>query len=200
VERPRAGRVFEGKLDYRIDRVEYTHTTRPRTKVQMNVGDPEQAFSLASTPNDGVGLARIEFIVTNSIRVHPMTLLHPERLDAGISIGSNDLTQLTLGVDRDSPLVAFDFDERDPGVIEMMRLAVEGAHRNGRHVGICGQAPSDYPEIAAFLVRVGIDALSLNPDSVLATTVRLLELELGDGARRPRESEREPLARTIARA
>lgn len=95
----------------------------------------------------------------------------------GISIGSNDLTQLTLGVDRDSQMVAFEFDERDPGVLEMMRLAIEGAHRNGRHVGICGQAPSDYPEIAAFLVDLGIDALSLSPDSVLATTVRVLELE-----------------------
>ena len=334
-----AGRVFEGKLGFRVERAEFTDTARPRTKVQMNVGDPEQAFSLASMPNDGVGLARIEFIVTNAIRVHPMALLHPERLDAdtrleiekitagysadkagffvdrlaegvgtiaaafypkpvvvrlsdfksneyaslvggrvfepreenpmlglrgasrythpsyaeafalecrallkvrsemgldnvrimvpfcrrveegsrvlaemarhglrrgedgleiyvmceipnnviqidafcqlfdGISIGSNDLTQLTLGVDRDSQLVAFDFDERDPGVLEMMRLAIEGAHRNGRHVGICGQAPSDYPEITAFLVELGIDALSLNPDSVLATTMRLLELE-----------------------
>ena len=70
----------------------------------------------------------------------------------GFSIGSNDLTQLTLGVDRDSAMVAFDFDERDPGVLEMLKLAVDGAKRNGRHCGICGQAPSDYPEIAEYLV------------------------------------------------
>src|SRR6476619_8643943 len=66
----------------------------------------------------------------------------------GFSIGSNDLTQLTLGVDRDSEIVAFDYDERDEGVKEMIRLAVEGCRRNGRHVGICGQAPSDYPDMA----------------------------------------------------
>ena len=67
------------------------------------------------------------------------------RLFDGFSIGSNDLTQLTLGVDRDSEIVAFDFDERDPGMLEMLRLAVAGARRNGRHVGICGEAPANYP-------------------------------------------------------
>ncbi len=95
----------------------------------------------------------------------------------GFSIGSNDLTQLTLGVDRDSDIVAFDFDERDAGMKEMIRLAVEGAQRNRRHCGICGEAPSDYPEIAEFLVRLGIDSISLNPDTVLAATLRILELE-----------------------
>jgi pyruvate,water dikinase len=99
------------------------------------------------------------------------------RIFDGISIGSNDLTQLTLGVDRDSEIVAFDFDERDPGVKTMMRLAIEGAHRNGRHAGICGQAPSDYPEMAEYLVRLGIDAISLNPDTVVKTTMRVLSLE-----------------------
>ena len=73
----------------------------------------------------------------------------------GFSIGSNDLTQLTLGVDRDSEIVAFDFDERDPGMLEMLRLAVTGAKRNCRHVGICGEAPANYPEIAQFLT--GLD-------------------------------------------
>ena len=86
----------------------------------------------------------------------------------GFSIGSNDLTQLTLGVDRDSEIVAFDFDERDPGMIEMLRLAVTGAKRNGRHVGICGEAPADYPEIAAALVGWGIDSISVNPSSLIA--------------------------------
>jgi pyruvate,water dikinase len=95
----------------------------------------------------------------------------------GFSIGSNDLTQLVLGVDRDSEIVAFDFDERDPGVLEMIRLAIEGCRRNGRHSGICGQAPSDYPEITEFLVEAGIDSISLTPDTVLAATRRILEIE-----------------------
>jgi pyruvate,water dikinase len=95
----------------------------------------------------------------------------------GFSIGSNDLTQLVLGVDRDSEIVAFDFDERDPGVLEMIRLAVEGARRNGRHSGICGQAPSDYPEVAEYLVRIGIDSISLSPDTVLETTLKILKVE-----------------------
>ena len=340
-----AGRVFAGTLPYRIDTVDLQELPPTRTRIEMNVGDPEQAFALAtSIPSDGVGLARVEFIVSNTIRVHPMALLHPERLDAetrrtvdaltasysdkaayfvdrlaegvstiaaafypkpvvvrlsdfksneyasliggaafeipeenpmiglrgasrythpsyaeafalecqalarvrgemgldnvrvmvpfcrrveegervlaamaqhglvrgehglevyvmceipnnvilidefcrifdGISIGSNDLTQLALGVDRDSELVAFDFDERDPGVVELLRLAVTGARRNGKHVGICGQAPSDYPEIAEMLVRLGIDALSLNPDSVVATRLRVAEVERALGVR-----------------
>ena len=95
----------------------------------------------------------------------------------GFSIGSNDLTQLTLGVDRDSEIVAFDYDERDEGVKEMIRLAVEGCRRNGIHSGLCGQAPSDYPDMAEFLVRLGIDSMSLNPDTVVKTTRQVLELE-----------------------
>jgi pyruvate,water dikinase len=103
----------------------------------------------------------------------------------GFSIGSNDLTQLVLGVDRDSALVAFDFDERDPGVLAMLKLAVEGARRNRRHSGICGQAPSDYPEIAEYLVRLGIDSISLSPDTVLRTALAITELEKRLG-RKPR--------------
>jgi pyruvate,water dikinase len=95
----------------------------------------------------------------------------------GFSIGSNDLTQLVLGVDRDSEIVSFDFDERDPGVMEMIRRTIEGGKRTGRHVGICGQAPSDFPEMAAELVREGIDSLSLNPDSMLRTLRHVLEAE-----------------------
>ena len=313
----------------------------------MNVGNPESAFGLSALPNDGVGLARMEFIISESIEAHPMALIHPEKvedareraaiarltehyasgseffvqrlsegvatiaaaffpkpvvvrmsdfksnqyasllggrvfepveanpmigfrgasrythpayaegfalecaamkrvredmgflnvklmipfcrrveeaervvalmrdlglkrgengleiyvmceipnnvmlIDAfskhfdGFSIGSNDLTQLTLGVDRDLEIVAFDFDERDEGVKAMIRLAVEGARRNGRHCGICGQAPSDYPEIAEFLVRLGMDSISLNPDTVLSATTRILELERALG-REPR--------------
>lgn len=95
----------------------------------------------------------------------------------GFSIGTNDLTQLVLGVDRDSEKVAFDYDERDAGVKKMVKMAVEGAHRNGKHISLCGQAPSDYPEFAEFLVEIGIDAMSLNPDSVLKTLPLILDAE-----------------------
>jgi pyruvate,water dikinase len=95
----------------------------------------------------------------------------------GFSIGSNDLTQLTLGVDRDSAIVAFDFDERDPGMLEMLRLAVTGAKRNHRHVGICGEAPANYPEIAQFLARLGIDSISVNAASILHTMSVVHEAE-----------------------
>jgi pyruvate,water dikinase len=90
-----------------------------------------------------------------------------ERFD-GFSIGSNDLTQLVLGVDRDAESLAYLFDERRPSVRRMIRDLIRTAHAAGRPVGICGQAPSDHPEFAAFLVECGIDSISLNPDSVLA--------------------------------
>jgi pyruvate,water dikinase len=333
------GKVYGGALAFEVHRTDLSHLRRPRTRIMVNLGNPELAFETSFIPNDGVGLARMEFIITEYIKAHPMALVHPDRvtdaperqaLDAltagyprpadffveklsegvgtiaaafypkpvivrmsdfktneyasllggrffeptepnpmlgfrgasryahpayaegfalecaamrrvrehmglsnvklmipfcrrveegervlramadhglrrgergldiyvmceipnnviqidtfarlfdGFSIGSNDLTQLTLGVDRDSALVAFEFDERDPGVLEMLRLTVEGARRHGRHSGICGQAPSDYPEIAEYLVRLGIDSMSLNPDSVLRTTLRVLEVE-----------------------
>ena len=95
----------------------------------------------------------------------------------GFSIGSNDLTQLTLGVDRDSELVAHDFDEKDQGVMKMVSMAIQGAKRNQRHSGLCGQAPSDYPEFAEFLVKEGIDSMSLNPDSVMKITLKVLDIE-----------------------
>ena len=335
------GRVYDGAAEVTVEKADASAMPRPRTKVMVNLGNPEIAFETGAIPNDGVGLARMEFIISESIKAHPMALVHPERvsdeatrrrlahlarhhadgpaffvetlaegvatiaaafypkpvivrmsdfksneyasliggadfepsednpmlgfrgaarythpayaegfalecramkrvrdamgftnvllmvpfcrrveegrrvieamaehglvrgdngleiyvmceipnnvvqIDAfaeifdGFSIGSNDLTQLVLGVDRDSEIVAFDFDERDPGVIEMIRLAIEGARRNGRHSGICGQAPSDYPEVAEALVRFGIDSISLNPDSVLATTKRILVVEAG---------------------
>ncbi|KAF0221556.1 MAG: pyruvate water [Geobacteraceae bacterium] len=333
------GRVYAGLLPFRVERVPLADLARPRTKIMMNLGNPDEAFSLSKIPNDGVGLARMEFIITNYIKIHPMALVHPERvvdederkeierltfgykdmegyfveqlaegigtiaaafypkpvvvrlsdfktneyasliggrafepvednpmigfrgasryyddryrdgfalecralklvreemglanvipmipfcrtvgegkkvlaemaknclvqgenglrvyvmceipnnvilidefsrLFDGFSIGSNDLTQLTLGVDRDSALVAHVFDERDPGVMKLIAQVIEGAKRNHRHSGICGQAPSDYPEFAAFLVREGIDSISLNPDSVLKITLRVLEME-----------------------
>ncbi len=332
------GKVYDGEIDFDIVKTDLTDLPKTATHLMMNVGNPDVAFGISALPNDGVGLARMEFIIAESIKAHPMALVHPERLGAkereeierltaqyknpgaffverlsegvgtiaaafypkpvivrmsdfksneyasllggrvfegneenpmigfrgasryahpnyregfalecaamkrvredmgltnvklmipfcrrideakkvltlmselglergkngleiyvmceipnnvvlidefskyfdGFSIGSNDLTQLTLGVDRDSEVVAFDFDERDEGVKTMIRMAVEGAQRNGRHSGICGQAPSDYPEIAEFLVRLGIDSISLNPDTILRTTMRIVELE-----------------------
>lgn len=333
------GTVYDGALPFRVEKVDLSGLARPRTKIMMNLGNPEEAFALSRIPNDGVGLARMEFIIGNHIRVHPMALVHPERIEEGkvreeiekltrgypdkesyfverlaegigriaaafhprpvvvrlsdfktneyasllggkafepveenpmigfrgasryyderyregfalecrairrvrdvmglrnvipmipfcrtvgegekvlaemakhglvrgegglevyimceipnnviliddfcrlfdgFSIGSNDLTQLTLGVDRDSALVARVFDERDPGVMAMISRAIEGGRRNRVHSGICGQAPSDYPDFAAFLVREGIESMSLNPDSVLKITLRVLEME-----------------------
>ncbi|WNB77550.1 phosphoenolpyruvate synthase [Methylomonas koyamae] len=333
------GKVYQGRVEFDVLRTDLAQMRRPKTKIMLNLGNPELAFKHSFLPNDGVGLARMEFIITEYIKAHPLALIHPERvLDAyelqqlnqltegyakaeeffiqrlaegvatiaaafypkpvvvrmsdfktneyatllggrwfeqdepnpmigfrgasryvhpayaegfalecaamkrvretmglsnlilmipfcrrldeaekvlaamaghglkrgdngleiyvmceipnnvilidefaklfdGFSIGSNDLTQLTLGVDRDSEIVANDFDERDPGVKTMIRLAVEGARRNGRHSGLCGQAPSDYPEMAEYLVEIGIDSMSLNPDTVLATTQRVLALE-----------------------
>src|SRR5688572_26337612 len=95
----------------------------------------------------------------------------------GFSIGSNDLTQLVLGVDRDSEIVAHVFDERNPAVKRMIADVIRTARAAGRKIGICGQAPSDYPEFAQFLVENGIDSISLNPDTVLKTTMVIQERE-----------------------
>jgi len=95
----------------------------------------------------------------------------------GFSIGSNDLTQLTLGLDRDSALVAHIFDERNEAVKRMVKLAIMAAKKYNRKIGICGQAPSDYPEFARFLVDLGIDSMSLNPDSVLKTILDIAQVE-----------------------
>lgn len=334
-----SGRVYRGELAFHVDRTEVADLARPRTQIMINLGNPALAFKTSFLPNDGVGLARMEFIISEYIRVHPLALLHPEKVDDpearrtidrltqgyvdggaffverlsegigtiaaafwpkpvvvrmsdfktneyasliggrgfepsesnpmlgfrgasryahpayaegfalecramrrvreqmgltnvvlmlpfvrkvaeadlvletmaqlglrrgenglkvyamceipnnvilidefakrfdGFSIGSNDLTQLTLGVDRDSEIIAFDYDERDQGVKEMIRLAVEGCRRNAIHSGLCGQAPSDYPDMAEFLVQVGIESMSLNPDTVVKTTRQVLQVE-----------------------
>lgn len=91
----------------------------------------------------------------------------------GFSIGSNDLTQLTLGLDRDSGLVAGEFDERDEAVKALIKLAIDACQRAGKYVGICGQGPSDHPDLAQWLVDQGIESMSLNPDTVVATWLAL---------------------------
>jgi pyruvate,water dikinase len=91
----------------------------------------------------------------------------------GFSIGSNDMTQLTLGLDRDSGLVAAGFDERDPAVLHMLDLAITACREEGKYVGICGQGPSDHPDLAEWLLERGIESMSLNPDTVVETWLRL---------------------------
>jgi pyruvate,water dikinase len=93
----------------------------------------------------------------------------------GFSIGSNDLTQLTLGLDRDSSLVAEAFDERDPAVKTLLRMAIQACRKAGKYVGICGQGPSDHPDLARWLMEEGIESLSLNPDTVVDTWLYLAE-------------------------
>ncbi|KAB2840951.1 phosphoenolpyruvate synthase, partial [bacterium] len=100
----------------------------------------------------------------------------------GFSIGSNDLTQLVLGVDRDSEIVSHLFDERNAAVKKMIGIVIQAAKGSGVKIGICGQAPSDYPEFARFLVEEGIDSISLNPDVVFKTTLEILKVESEGGA------------------
>lgn len=332
------GYVYDGLLPFEVQQVGLRELGETRTKILMNVGNPEEAFRLSMIPNDGVGLAREEFIITTAIQIHPLALVHYERMEPlvkhqidqltvgyddkpqffvdklaegvgtigaafypkdvivrlsdfktneyahliggqgfepveenpmlgfrgayryyndryregfalecramkkvrdemgltnvklmipfcrtleegeqvlrelernglkqgerglevymmceipsnvilarefgrmfdGFSIGSNDLTQLVLGVDRDSEIVAPLFDERNPAVKRMITEVIRAAHEVGCKIGICGQAPSDYPEFAQFLVEQGIDSLSLNPDAVLKTRLRIRELE-----------------------
>ena len=333
------GEVYEGILKYDVHRVNLENLERPKTKIMMNVGNPDNAFALASIPNDGIGLARLEFIINNFIRIHPMALIHFDRVTDqkvrrqiekltqgyankqdffidklaqgvgkiaaafypndvivrmsdfksneyanliggkyfeedeenpmigfrgasryyddryreayvleceamkkardemgltnikpmipfcrtpkegervvkimaenglvrskngleiymmveipsnvvlieefgkvfdGFSIGSNDLTQLTLGLDRDSFQVAHIFDERDQSVLNLVERAILKSNEMGKKIGICGQAPSDYPEFARFLVQCGISSISLNSDTVIKTTLDILETE-----------------------
>jgi pyruvate,water dikinase len=334
------GKVYDGLVPFEVKETHLGNLPRPKTQILMNVGNPEEALSLAAMPCDGVGLARLEFIIANHIQVHPLALIHFDKLEDkvvrkqvaeltqlykadrrqyyvdklaqgigtiaaafypkpvivrmsdfktneyanllggrqfepieenpmigwrgasryydpkfraafalecqalkrvrddmgltnvipmipfcrtpeegmrvlevmaenglkrgenglqvyvmcelpsnviagdafsevfdGFSIGSNDLTQLTLGLDRDSALVAHLFDERCTAVKRMVSMAIKTAKANGRKIGICGQAPSDYPEFAQFLVQEGIDSISLNPDSVLKTLLAIAELE-----------------------
>jgi pyruvate,water dikinase len=106
-------------------------------------------------------------------------LLADEFLDIfdGFSIGSNDLTQLTLGLDRDSAIVAHLFDERDPAVKKLLSMAIKTAKARGKYVGICGQGPSDHPDLADWLLQQGIESVSLNPDTVVDTWLRLAKLK-----------------------
>ncbi len=123
------------------------------------------------------GEAGLEIYVMCEIPSNVILLEEFAKIFDGFSIGSNDLTQLTLGLDRDSGIMAHSFDERDPAVMCFIADAIARAEACGSKIGICGQAPSDYPEFARFLVKCGIDSISLNPDSVLQTTKDVLAIE-----------------------
>jgi pyruvate,water dikinase len=110
----------------------------------------------------------------------------------GFSIGSNDLTQLTLGLDRDSELVSHIYSERNEAVKRMIRYVIDVGHQHGVKVGICGQAPSDFPDFAAFLVECGIDSISLNPDTAIKTTLDIHKTEVSLEAKPGRRRKTSP--------
>jgi pyruvate,water dikinase len=176
-ERYREGFALECRALRRVRDVMGLRNVIPMIPFCRTVGEGEKV--LAEMAKNGLvrGEGGLKVYVMCEIPNNVILIDAFSRLFDGFSIGSNDLTQLTLGVDRDSALVAHVFDERDPGVMALISRVIEGGRRNRVHSGICGQAPSDYPEFAAFLVREGIDSISLNPDSVLKITLRVLEME-----------------------
>jgi pyruvate,water dikinase len=151
-----------------------------RVREQMGLTNVKLMIPFCRTPAEGRrvldllaanGLARggngLEVYVMAEIPSNAILADEFATLFDGFSIGSNDLTQLVLGVDRDSELVAPEFDERNPAVLSMIGMIIDGARRAGRKVGICGQAPSDYPDMVRFLVGRGITSISLNPDAIV---------------------------------
>lgn len=174
-----------------------------RVREEMGLGNVKVMVPFCRTPEEGRrvlaemaahGLVRdaggVEVYVMCEIPANVVLAERFAELFDGFSIGSNDLTQLVLGVDRDSAQVARLFDERDDAVRRMIAQAIRAAHVAGRKIGLCGQAPSDYPEFARFLVAQGIDSISLNPDAVLRTTLDLLELENGLDAAQTQRTRR----------
>ena len=131
------------------------------------VKEAQAVIAALETHGFKAGADGLQLIMMCEVPSNVVLIAEFSRYFNGFSIGSNDLTQLTLGVDRDSALVLAEFDERDPAVLQMMKMAIHGAHEHERAIGICGQAPSDYPEIAEYLIELDIDSISLNPDSVL---------------------------------
>lgn len=135
----------------------------------------EGAEALSAMERHGLGRHHNGLQVMMMCEIPSNALRADDFLDLfdGFSIGSNDLTQLTLGVDRDSELVAASFDERDPAVHALLELAIDACTRRGKYVGICGQGPSDHPDLARWLMEKGIDSMSLNPDALLTTWMTL---------------------------
>jgi pyruvate,water dikinase len=154
---------------------------------------PEEGRRVIETMREG-GLVRgeqgLEVYVMAEIPSNILLAKEFSEVFDGFSIGSNDLTQLTLGVDRDSTTVAPLFDERNQAVMQSCAHLLEVAHARHRKVGICGQAPSDYPDFAAFMVEHGIDSISLSADAVVRTTLRVLEVEAKKKEKKESEGRR----------
>jgi pyruvate,water dikinase len=132
---------------------------------------------------DGLEVYVMSEIPTNILRAHEFA-----KIFDGFSIGSNDLTQMVLGIDRDSSLISTLFDERDPAVLKMLSMAIQEAKENGKPIGICGQAPSDFPEMARFLVQQGIDSISVSTDAVFKT---LKTISTSEGLYEDSETDKE---------
>jgi pyruvate,water dikinase len=139
------------------------------------VGEAEQVVKLLA--ENGLERGKNGLKVVMMCELPSNAILADEFLELfdGFSIGSNDLTQLTLGLDRDSGLIAASFDERDAAVKAMLAMAIRACRKQGKYVGICGQGPSDHPDLARWLMEQGIDSLSLNPDTVVSTWMALAE-------------------------
>jgi pyruvate,water dikinase len=139
------------------------------------VGEARQVMQLLE--QNGLQRGRNGLRVVMMCELPSNAILADEFLELfdGFSIGSNDLTQLTLGLDRDSGLVAEGFDERDAAVKALLAMAIKACRRQGKYVGICGQGPSDYPDLARWLMEQGIESMSLNPDTVISTWLSLAE-------------------------
>jgi pyruvate,water dikinase len=163
-----------------------------KVRDEMGLTNMQLMLPFVRTPQEGrnaIAIMNTQGLVqgVNGLKIYAMceipsnVILADEFLKIfdGYSIGSNDLTQLTLGVDRDSTLVASIFDERNEAVKRMLKMAIDACKKEGKYIGICGQAPSDYPEITQFLVQEGIDSISLNPDSIVKTWKLVIELENG---------------------
>jgi pyruvate,water dikinase len=143
-----------------------TTTTPPHTYILYTLGSPRVGVD---SP------LRLQVIMMCEIPSNALLADEFLKIFDGFSIGSNDLTQLTLGLDRDSGLVAGLFDERDPAVKMLLKMAIDACNKAGKYIGICGQGPSDYPDLAQWLMEQGITSISLNPDTVVDTWQHLAE-------------------------
>jgi len=139
------------------------------------LGEARQVLSLLSKNGLEKGKGGLKVVMMCELPSNAVLADQFLELFDGFSIGSNDMTQLTLGLDRDSGLVAEGFDERDPAVKLMLGMAIRACRKQGKYVGICGQGPSDHPDLARWLMEQGIDSLSLNPDTVVSTWMALAE-------------------------
>jgi pyruvate,water dikinase len=139
------------------------------------VGEAREVVSLLEKNNLQRGKNGLRIVMMCELPSNAILAEEFLELFDGFSIGSNDLTQLTLGLDRDSGLVAGSFDERDAAVKALLAMAIRACRKHGKYVGICGQGPSDHPDLARWLMEQGIDSLSLNPDTVVSTWMALAE-------------------------